>query len=137
MAQVTYLRSFGRHLFLVAVVAIPVALVVFYFIQRGTFAAEQEGILDLTVIYPGLLLVMSIGAMLYTMAIEFIAQRRAVTAVIAIGLTPVLVLPWFALPIRALVLWFPFSLSLLAGLLAFGFLAWLLRRAHDRRHAAA
>jgi hypothetical protein len=97
-----------RHLLLLAFVAIPLTLVVFYLVQLFRGDSGDTGLLDLSVLYPGLLLFTTIGAILYTVAVEALERVRPVTPVIAVALTPLLVLPWLAFPVRALLFWPPF-----------------------------
>jgi hypothetical protein len=126
-----------HHTIILAVVALPLALITFTFIQVVRGEARGEELLDLTVMYPGILLFTVPGVLLYSVVQESLGWHQQVSRARAIGLAPLVVMPWLAFPARHLLWWPPFAVGMAVGLVAFGLLvAWLQRRAESSQASA-
>ena len=112
-----------RHLALLALVFVPVSLLVTAGIQTLRGASGGDGLLDLTLLYPGWLLYSLPGVALYTLALASVTAGTASHRIAPIVLAPLIVVSWFAFPGRSLLWSIPVSAGLLAGLLVFGLLA--------------
>jgi hypothetical protein len=64
---------------------------------------------------------------LYTGVLDLLARHQHRNQAWAVGLAPLLVVPWVMLPVRPLLGFSPFALSLATGLVAFGLIAARLR----------
>jgi len=132
-----WLRILILHAALLALVAVPIALVVFHVIQVARGESDGTGLLDLTVVYPGIALFSMIGGVLYTAALELVARNRPISSRLAVVLTPLVLLPWLVFSIRSLLLFPPFAAGVAVGLFAFGVLSARLRSFATSVRAAA
>ena len=117
-----------RNAALWALAGLPAALLAFFVVQRGRGQVEpHEGVLDLTVIYPGLLAFTLPGVALYCVVLVAVAARGPVARhrLLAIALVPLVLVPLRLVPFRYVVMWPPMALGMLVGLGIFAFLAVL------------
>jgi hypothetical protein len=127
-ASRSFARALIRHVLLIVLVAVPIALAMYSVIWHLSDPATSDGIvgnfLDMTIIYPGVALVSAFGALPFTWALAVVSRRRGHasrrTALLAL---PLVLLPWLALPMRVAFWWPPFAVSALVGLLVLGLFA--------------
>jgi hypothetical protein len=122
-----WFRVLLLHEFLALFVAIPVGLAVFYALQLVRGQLNGSGLLDLTVLFPGVAIPTLIGAVFYTAVIEAIARKQTISTASSVAYAPLLLVPWLAFPIRGALLFPPFAIGLAVGLILFGILAARLR----------
>ena len=133
----SFLGRLVQHLIILALVALPLALITFQLVQVVRGEARGKGLPDLTVIYPGFLFFTVPGVLLYTGAQEALGWHQHMSRARAVGLSPLLVVPWLAFPVRHSLLWPPFAIGVVAGLVAFGLLVARKQRRADNRQASA
>jgi hypothetical protein len=105
---------------IMALVAVPVAFLVFAAIQTVTGRNESGSfldlLLDLSVIYVAVAAVGIVGAIAYSLVIQLLSTWRPVPRWQAVVLTPIAALPWAILPMRALVFSWPLVAGIAVGL---------------------
>jgi hypothetical protein len=117
-------RSWGRVLLrnsaLTAFVITPIMLLVFWIVGMIAGEGDGSGILDLSVLFPWLALLLVIGAVLFTFGVE-IADRLgvALSRTTAIPFAPLVLVPWLITPARALLQHPPLIVGALVGLAVF------------------
>lgn len=121
-------RAMIRNLIGTAVVVLPITLVVFASIQsvRGEDVATSvpNAIGELGILYLAVIGPTALGVALYTACLLFIAARTpTVHRLAAMAMTPVVLLPWLAFPIRRALVSGPFLASLIMGLVILGAIA--------------
>ena len=126
-------ETFWQRVVLHAVIfvgaALPLGLVTFVVVAGTQGADGFGGVLDLIAFLPGVALMAAPGILLYTAALDAVAARISPGPVVCILLAPLMVLPWLAIDGVELVEWPVFTVGIGGGLLAFGVLAFLARRA--------
>jgi hypothetical protein len=136
-SSTSFLARLVHHTIILAVVALPLALITFTFIQVVRGEARGEGLLDLTVMYPGILLFTVPGVLLYSVVQESLCWHQQVSRARAIGLAPLVVMPWLVFPARHLLWWPPFAVGMAVGLVAFGLLVASLQQRAESSQASA
>ena len=117
-------RALIKNICIQALVALPLALVAFYCVQR--FLGEvgpKESVLDLTLIYPALLVVTLVGVVLFTVVITAVGQSREIGRPVIVGIASLAWLPLILISLGRLLTWPAFVAGVAVGCLTLGLLA--------------
>jgi hypothetical protein len=128
IVNASFARALLRHLAVLLLVSLPLALIVFAATKAIRGEGEGSGfggiLLDLTALYPGLALFLGLGAIPYTIGLALASRWGAGnTRLAALLALPLALIPWLLLPARFLVSQAALGFGVAVGLLALAMLA--------------